>query len=413
MHNDEIIELTDIVEEGAPITSNLGDFPAEHAVDPKNLDDELDALLEDISPELDPLTEFTAPPESVPTAEPTATEVLAKEPPSFVPPADTPSADDSLDIFANAPLEPETASLASPGPGADSLPSEASFAEERTTPDEADLLTEPDLGNDAPPTAFAAELLAEPDLTAMAEPTPTKATAPQVSPAPQELDELLATPLVVPATASLPQDPESLPFSPALMEQVTSHIHSRLQEALEGIRHDLLTELTDHLRTATEDLRQELGAGGGPHSPAVSPEELASIREALAAQADRIQALATQWDAPKAASSATASGAGGIFLQEAAALREAMAAQTAEMEALRALIAAKDAEMVALKQQLAARDAQLTAITARLDAVTNQLEAMDANIEARLQSVVEEAAPRVAARAIREELAQMLAENGQ
>ena len=66
MHaDDEIIELTDIIEEGAPITSGLGDFPAENAVDPQSLDDELDALLEDVAPDLDPLADLDNSPDSV------------------------------------------------------------------------------------------------------------------------------------------------------------------------------------------------------------------------------------------------------------------------------------------------------------------------------------------------------------
>lgn len=46
---DDIIELTDVVEEGIPLDADFDDFPMEQAIDTKSLDQELDDLLRDAS----------------------------------------------------------------------------------------------------------------------------------------------------------------------------------------------------------------------------------------------------------------------------------------------------------------------------------------------------------------------------
>jgi len=370
MKDEEIIDLTDIVEEGRAITSGLGDFPAEQAVDPSQLDDELDALLADVLPEQDPLADLKEAPSSQEVFQPTTTEVVGED--ILL----APEAPDELDIFAQAPLPPEAPTEPArqdqaepdipPTPTAQEMatmtPAEpevqpTSTLQPMDLPENTEevLLTEPNLG------AEPSDLLVEPDLAQDGEP----ASPPLAAPSP------------------LPQDPEQLPFFAALMDRVGQHMDERLGGIVRSLEERLAPA---DLEAALAPLRQDL----------------AELRDQLAAP--------TTPTAPAVVSPGPTT----PFPEEAAALRQAVAAQNAEIEALRALIAARDAEVAALKQQLAARDAQITALGARLDTMATALEtqgpAIQSALEARLQTLIEREAPRVAAQAIREELAQLLAE---
>jgi len=402
MHaDDEIIELTDIIEEGAPITSGLGDFPAENAVDPQSLDDELDALLEDVAPDLDPLADLEAPAPPQQKTSPTATEVLDPDA-DIVLGAEGNSpltADDDLDIFAETPI------FADNEPTATAATTEPSAPAHEDDPAK-DLTVEPDLG---PASAEDADLLTEPDLAPLAGAAevplgdgstlqgPTShAPARDVPKAPESGAQQPSAPEPPAAPermgiVALPEDPEKLPFFPALMALVLAQVDDRLAAATAAVRQDLAPKaeapaLPD-LDTWTAPLR----------------EELAALQAAMAALAEG--------PAPKSAEAAPAPG--GILPEDATALRQAIAAQNAEIEAVRAQVAARDAEVAALKQQLAARDAQITALAARLDAMAQALESGKADLEGRMRALVEDEAPRVAARAIREELAALMAEAGQ
>jgi hypothetical protein len=370
MKNEEIIELTDVIEEGGAITSGLGDFPAEQAVDPSQLDDELDALLADVLPAKDPVADLKEVPSPHKVFQPTTTEVVGEG--SLL----DPGAPDELDIFAQAPLPPESPTEPSRQDQAepDVPPAPATQKMAAMTPAEPEehpsstlhpmgppenteevLLTEPNLG------AEPSDLLVEPDLA-------------------QDDEEPTYPPL---APSPLPQDPEQLPFFPALMERMGQHMDERLGSIVRSLEERL--------------------------APADLEAALAPLRQDLAELRDQLAAF------PTPATSAVATpGPPHPLPEEAAALRQAVAAQNAEIEALRALIAARDAEVAAFKQQLAARDAQITALGARLEAMATAMEtqgpAIQSALEARLQTLIEREAPRVAAQAIREELAQLMAE---
>lgn len=406
MHaDDEIIELTDIIEEDAPITSGLDDFPAENAVDPKSLDDELDALLEDVSPDLDPLADLDAPTPPQEDAFPAATEVLDPDADIVLnTEEDSPLAADDLDIFAETPAVADDAPAATAANTEPATPASEPSAAAHADLLEDDLTAEPDLG---PASAEDADLLTEPDLAPLAsdaeaplddgstqEATTVDAPAgdAEATPDPEDAQETaLSENTEHTGPLNLPEDPEKLPFFPALMALVLAQVDDRLAAATAAVRQDPAPQaeapaLPD-LDTWAAPLREELAALRA---------EIATLSEGAAPKA------------PEAAPSAD-----GILPEDAAALRQTIAAQNAEIEAVRAQVAARDAEVAALKQQLAARDAQITALAARLDAMAQTMENVNANLEERIHTLIEDEAPRVAARAIREELAALMAEAGQ
>lgn len=408
MHtNDDIIELTDIIEEGAPITSGLNDFPTENAVDSKVLDDELDAILEDVTPDFDLLAgeKASAPPQKEENPA-TATQVLDPDAHIVLGAGDDSSlaADDDLDIFADIPIVADHEPTATTAPAAETAAPTAPATESPAPVQESDMAEEPSLGAVS---AKDVDILPEPDLASLtAAPNTDHEAHPVESPTPVskadagprdesslEAAQQAPTPPSPGAESpvqvlTLPEDPQNLPFFPALMALV-------------------LTQVDDRIAAATSALRQE---GIGPTAipdldtwAAPLREELAALRTELAARCERSIPAA-----PEAAPSH-----GGILLEEAAALRQAVAAQNAEIEAVRAQVAAKDAEITALKQQLAARDAQITALTARMEAFAQTINAVKTDLTGRLHALIEDEAPRVAARAIREELAALMAESGQ
>jgi hypothetical protein len=406
MHaDDEIIELTDIIEEDAPITSGLDDFPAENAVDPKSLDDELDALLEDVSPDLDPLADLDAPTPPQEDAFPAATEVLDPDADIVLnTEEDSPLAADDLDIFAETPAVADDAPAATAANTEPATPASEPSAAAHADLLEDDLTAEPDLG---PASAEDADLLTEPDLAPLAsdaeaslEDAPsleeTTAGAPagdaEATPGPEDAQETaLAKSTVHTAPLDLPEDPEKLPFFPALMALVLTQVDDRLAAATAAVRQDLAPK-------AETPALPDLDTWAAP------------LREELAALRAEITAL-SEGSAPKTPEAAPS--ADGILPEDAAALRQTIAAQNAEIEAVRAQVAARDAEVAALKQQLAARDAQIAALAARLDAMTQTMENVKADLEERIHTLIEDEAPRVAARAIREELAALMAEANQ
>ncbi|MDK2873058.1 MAG: hypothetical protein PWQ64_822 [Desulfomicrobiaceae bacterium] len=406
MHaDDEIIELTDIIEEDAPITSGLDDFPAENAVDPKSLDDELDALLEDVSPDLDPLADLDAPTPPQEDAFPAATEVLDPDADIVLnTEEDSPLAADDLDIFAETPAVADDAPAATAANTEPATPASEPSAAAHADLLEDDLTAEPDLG---PASAEDADLLTEPDLAPLAsdaeaplddgstqEATTVDAPAgdAEATPDPEEAQEpALSESTEHTGPLNLPEDPEKLPFFPALMALVLAQVDDRLAAATAAVRQDPAPK-------AEAPALPDLDTWAAP------------LREELAALRAEIATL-SKGAAPKAPEAAPS--ADGILPEDAAALRQTIAAQNAEIEAVRAQVAARDAEVAALKQQLAARDAQITALAARLDAMAQTMENVNANLEERIHTLIEDEAPRVAARAIREELAALMAEAGQ
>lgn len=404
MHaDDEIIELTDIIEEDAPITSGLDDFPAENAVDPKSLDDELDALLEDVSPDLDPLADLDAPTPPQEDAFPAATEVLDPDADIVLnTEEDSPLAADDLDIFAETPAVADDAPAATAANTEPATPASEPSAAAHAGVLEDDLTAEPDLG---PTSAEDVDLLTEPDLAPSDAEAPlddgstqeaTTVDAPagdaEATPDPEEAQEpALSENTEHTGPLNLPEDPEKLPFFPALMALVLAQVDDRLAAATAAVRQDPAPQ-------AEAPALPDLDTWAAP------------LREELAALRAEIATL-SKGAAPKAPEAAPS--ADGILPEDAAALRQTIAAQNAEIEAVRAQVAARDAEVAALKQQLAARDAQITALAARLDAMAQTMENVNANLEERIHTLIEDEAPRVAARAIREELAALMAEAGQ
>lgn len=408
MHtNDDIIELTDIIEEGAPITSGLNDFPTENAVDSKILDDELDAILEDVTPDFDPLAgeKASAPPQKEENPA-TATQVLDPDAHIVLGAGDDSplAADDDLDIFADTPIvadhEPtatapaaETAAPTAPATESPAPVQESDMAEEPSlgavSAKDVDILTEPDLASlaAAPNTDHEAHAVESPTPVSKADASPRdESSLKAAQQAPTSPSPGAESPVQV---LTLPEDPQNLPFFPALMALVLTQVDARVAAATSALRQEGIgpTAGIPDLDTWAAPLR----------------EELAALRTELAARCERSIPAA-----PEAAPSH-----GGILLEEAAALRQAVAAQNAEIEAVRAQVAAKDAEIAALKQQLAARDAQITALTARMEAFAQTINAVKTDLTGRLHALIEDEAPRVAARAIREELAALMAESGQ
>lgn len=419
---DDIIELTDIVEEGHPLDTSLADFAMNKAVDASSLDQELDALLREADipsparadePEIDFDAVFR---DSADHPAPLAPATSA------APKASTPDVDltdlDTLFDSLDAPQEAEC--RATPGPITDGpapLPQAPSDARAAAPSLNLDLDVP---GMNAVSTAdileLTEDLLAEIPETILGPTTPGPDAEP-ILPDPLDLD-LSGIPLaaeIVPAAQPSPAVPLTAPRQPLSREDLTDFL-SRL-EALES--RPLQQIGPGEIVAALPDT-----TAGLPLAQALRAEILQDVEGRLSAlnPADRMQILREEiLDEVNSIISALPSTADLDGLRQSVRdLQDQMSSRPesapvsdspgpdleSELTSLRQRVQDQEQSILELQEALAAKDASFDALRGAEDRLRRELEAAATG----LQAFLEQQIPAAAARIIREEIQTLVKE---
>ena len=286
---DDVIELTDIVEEGSPADTDFDDFAMDRAVDAESLDRELDDLLREEPPApADSLTDDTAltPPPQEPVSAPESQQDDLSDLDDLFDSLQLDDNDDlsSLDMFL------DEKSLAVGEQGAPDTTDEDTIDLDLDIPDLQPAASEPDL------LELTDDLLADiPDTVLaspgeMSEPTPPESSTIFVPESPEvTLDDVPVAPVEEP----LPQEPsETAPEEPvedALPAETTREHTDFAQSHLE-----ILSSRIDALEARPEsapEMRPELLLAALPDTPGELPLARALRDEVMQAVDEKIAAL--------------------------------------------------------------------------------------------------------------------------
>ena len=300
---DDIIELTDIVEEGAAPLKGFEDFAMDKAVDARNLDQELDELLRDMEPAAKPdsnddeadLDILFAEVREIPAEAKTPAPAGAKP---TAPEMDLSDLDDLFDsLRIGEPDEGHTAldiildddALQTPAPASQSTAAEEPFGLDLDVPGIE--------GQDTEIQELTEELATEIPEAAMPQAAPEPITAAEaVLPTPEDLDLELTEPIIELSPDMTQENPFASFESPApaaepSVPDMTPAVASEEPDA----RFEALIARIDDLEarpTPTPDIRPEQVLAALPQSPDELPLTRTLREDILAAVDSRISELA-------------------------------------------------------------------------------------------------------------------------